>query len=178
MSVPARLNPIFRALTLFGVLPPEHVTFGVQEDGADPHLREGEFAVIDTTDRAAQHGELYVIQYDGLDRPRKLVQLRAAQLNITGRGAEPSLCWWVSDLRGFRRKGDYGGGGNYGGIPEYTGLSDGPYTTEDLERKLIGRVVGYSVTVARSATRSEGGKAAEGAGNSGRFIRLRGPHTV
>src|ERR1700761_4046846 len=52
-------QPGLRALTMFDVLPKEHVTFLVTEGGAEPHLRRSEYAVIDTTDRDLQHGELY-----------------------------------------------------------------------------------------------------------------------
>src|SRR5580704_9566386 len=50
-----------RALTVFDRLPAKHVTFLTSEDGAEPHLCKGEFAVVDTTNREPQHGELYVI---------------------------------------------------------------------------------------------------------------------
>ena len=134
------LNP-FRALTLFEKLPSGHRTFSVRDQGSAPHLKESEFAVIDTTDREVQHGELFVIQYRGLERRRCIVQARADRLNITGPGAEESLCWWVSQLRGFRRTDR-----KVMSFPVYEGLSDGPYRTENLQAQLLGRVVGYART--------------------------------
>jgi hypothetical protein len=130
-----------RALTIFDWLPVKQVTFLTSEDGAEPHLCKGEFAVVDTTDRDPQHGELYVIQYDGFERRRVLVQVQSDRLNITSPGAKPSLVWWCSDLRGWRRTDE-----EMLGCPIYAGMSDGPYRTENLQPKLIGRVVGVAFT--------------------------------
>jgi hypothetical protein len=49
--------------------------------------------------------------------------------------------WWVRDLAGFRQVGS----GSWG-IPEFAGLSDGPYKAHHLQAKLLGRVVGFAET--------------------------------
>jgi hypothetical protein len=114
------------------------MTFKVEDDGSEPHLKRGEYAVVDTTDRELQHGELYVIQHQSGNRPRRIVQVKARRLS------PKQQAWWCSDLRGFRPVGIPTAGS--GGIPEYTGVSDGPYRAEGLIPKLVGRVVGYAVS--------------------------------
>jgi hypothetical protein len=53
MKSPARkpAEHAIRALTLFTDLLVGHLTFRVSDDGSAPHLKENEFAVVDTTDR-------------------------------------------------------------------------------------------------------------------------------
>ena len=150
-----------RALTIFDRLPAKHSTLLTTEDGAEPHLCKGEFAVVDTTDREPQHGELYVIQYQGHERRRRLIQLTSSQLNITGPGAKPSLVWWCGDLRGWRKTDE-----KMLGCPVYAGLSDGPYETEHLQEKLIGRVVGVAFTALGNQLAPVAGWEDEEAGNA------------
>jgi hypothetical protein len=142
-------------------LPPDHKTFRVGDDGSDPHLHEGEYAVIDTTDRELQHGELYVIQYENGRRSRHISQATAERMNTTGEHAEPSLVWFMRDLRGFRKTND-----SMGGIPIFAGLSDGPYRTERLQSKLIGRVVGVAFSALGDLMAPAAGWENEEAGNA------------
>jgi hypothetical protein len=119
-------SPI-RALTIFESLPCGHNTLLIADDASAPHLKAGEFAVIDTTDRELQAGELYLIQYSS---GRHVVQIRSS----------PSG-WWASDLAGFRQTPE-----KIFGVPVLAGMSDGPYTPGLLKKKLLGRVVGYAET--------------------------------
>lgn len=139
-SAHRRGQPNLRALTSFDALVADHKTFLVEDDASAPHLRKGEYAVIDTTDCDPQHGELYVIQYESGERRRRIIQVRSDQLNITGLGAAPSLVWWVGDLRGYRQTDEVA----FGDVPVFAGLSDGPYQTDHLQSRLIGRVVGVA----------------------------------
>jgi hypothetical protein len=138
-STPASPQPI-RALTLFETLPPGHKTFRAPDDGSSPHLKEREFAVIDTTDREPQHGELFLMQTPGGPRRRRIVQVSAGLCQITSTGPK-SPVWWLGDLAGFRRTGS-----DVAGIPLFAGLSDGPYDAAEqyLQTQFIGRVVGYA----------------------------------
>jgi hypothetical protein len=142
-------------------LPAQHKTFRVRDDGSDPHLHEGEYAVIDTTDRELQHGELYVIQYENGRRSRHITQAAAERMNTTGEQAEPSLVWFMRDLRGFRKTNE-----GMGGIPVFAGLSDGPYRTEHLQSKLIGRVVGVASSALGKLLAQAAGWENEEAGNA------------
>jgi hypothetical protein len=154
-------QPEIRALTIYESLPPGYCTFRVKGDGSAPHLCQNEYAVIDTLDRDIQHGELYVIQHEGGRRSRWLAQARVDYLNITGPGAEDSLVWWMGDLRGFRRTDE-----SFDGIPVFAGMSDGPYITEHLQSKLIGRVVGVAFSPLHPFLAESAGYENEDAGNA------------
>jgi len=136
-----RRGPL-RALMHFEALPEAHKTFKAPDDCCGAHLREGEFAVIDTTDRELQHGELYLIQYRTGERQRRIVQTRRSFEQITRPPSPTQEVWWTCDLSGFRPT----GGSTHGGIPLFTGLSDGPYEPDGLRSQIAGRVVGYAET--------------------------------
>lgn len=154
--------PPLRALTVFETLPPSHKTFRIRDDGSSPHLKEGEFAVIDTSDREPQHGELFVMQGRGGSRPRRIVQVRASLCQITGTGPERPV-WWLGDLAGFRRT-----SADTGGIPLFASLSDGPYDAakQYLQTQFIGRVVGYATNSFGKAIAPEAGWEDEEEGNA------------
>jgi hypothetical protein len=126
----ADANPTtFRALTPFKRLPQAHKTFLVPDDASAPHLMPGEYAVVDTTDRDPQNGELFLIQHE--KGRREIVQARSRYTRISGIGEawRPELVWWVADLRGVRRAPGDWCETSYG----YVGLSDGPYRPDHLE---------------------------------------------
>jgi len=131
-----------RALVEFTTLPPGHKTFLVDDSSCRPHMREGEYAVIDLTDRALQHGEAFLIQYQGGRRPRRLVQIKKHISRNLADAPEPQETWWISDLAGWRQMGTCPDGG----IPMFSGLSDGPCFPESLQEMLVGRVVGYAAS--------------------------------
>jgi hypothetical protein len=60
-------------LTAFDSLPPHHKTFRAADGGSALHLKVNEFAVIDTTDRQLQKGELYLIQYESGERNARAI---------------------------------------------------------------------------------------------------------
>jgi hypothetical protein len=141
MNLPLR-NPAtspLRALTAFDSLPPKHRTLLVPDNDSAPHLQVSEYAVIDTTDRELQKGELYVIQYESGERWCRIVQIRADHIESYP-GGRRQMVWWVGALAGFRRTTET----MSGGIPVFAGLSDGPYNSRHLKKKLLGRVVGYA----------------------------------
>jgi len=146
---------------VFDVLPPEHATFLITEDGAEPHLRRDEYAVVDTTDTELQHGELYVLQLGTYERPRRVIQARSSYVNITGPRARRSLVWWCDDLRGFRKTDE-----TCLGCPVFAGVSDGPYLTEDLKSKLVGRIVGVAFSALCNLLAPTAGWKDEQAGNA------------
>jgi len=150
-----------RALTLFESLPPGHSTFLVTGDRHCPHLRPGEYAVIDTLDRELQNGELYLIQYKSGPRRREILHCSSSMCNITGLGAADSLVWWLRELRGYRKTEE-----RVMGVPLFAGLSDGPYTAESLQPKLVGRVVGFAFKSLGQRIAPEAGYCNEAQGNA------------
>ncbi len=129
--IPANAPQPVRCLTEFTALPVGHMTFLIEEDGSAPHLKQGEYAVVDTGDSDLQHGELYVIQYQSGNRARRVVQVKSTMAQITPSPSPKQQVWWCCSLRGFRPVCIPPTGS--GGIPEYTGLSDGPYKAASLE---------------------------------------------
>jgi len=135
-------DPI-RALTCFDSLPPHHATFRIKDDASAPHLKPGEFAVVDMSDTELQKGEIYLIQYEGPQQNRHIVQINTGVIGtLSGR---QQLVWWARDLAGIRQI-ETMDDPAFGQIPVFGGLSDGPYSPKQLRRKLLGRVVGYSKT--------------------------------
>jgi hypothetical protein len=159
---PFEHQPEFRALTLYESLPPGYATFLVTDDGSEPHLKPGEYAVIDQSDRELQHGEVYLIQYHSGRRRRYLRVARSSYCNITGPNAEESLVWWLNDLRGWRNTGK-----RVHGVPLFAGLTDGPFLAEALQQHYIaGRVVGFALTSLGNRIEREAGWHNEDAGNA------------
>jgi hypothetical protein len=137
-AIPRRQEPI-RALTYYASLPPAHCTLLVRDDASAPHLKVGEYAVIDTTDCELQKGELYAIEYGGVgEQQRRIIQIRAGHIWSHPSGRRESV-WWVDELAGFRRTNE-----TIGGIPVFAGMSDGPYSARQMKKRLVGRVVGYA----------------------------------
>jgi hypothetical protein len=155
-----------RALTRFDRLPSHCGTFHVTDDGSEPHLHVGEYAVVDVLDCEPQHGELYVLQNQGGRRRRWLCCIREDRGHRDGSyqiGDDPSVqYWWAADVRGFRQTSKR----IEGSIPVFAGLSDGPYSTEHLKSKLVGRVVGYAVVPMVKTIAPEAGYRDEAAGNA------------
>src|ERR1700719_3914213 len=60
-GTPSTPQPL-RALTLFDHVPEGCILQPVTDDDSAPHLRVGEFAIVDTTDTEPQHGEVYLVR--------------------------------------------------------------------------------------------------------------------
>ncbi|MBN8998868.1 MAG: hypothetical protein J0H54_05580 [Rhizobiales bacterium] len=61
--VPFEHQPELRALLPFSEIPAGHLTVLVRDRRFWPHLHQGEFAVVDMSDREPEHRELFVIAY-------------------------------------------------------------------------------------------------------------------
>lgn len=60
---PFQHQPELRALMILPTIPANHLTIRVEGDDFDPHLRDGEFAVVDLADREPVLGEIFVVGY-------------------------------------------------------------------------------------------------------------------
>jgi hypothetical protein len=130
----------FRALTPFDGLTIGLRTFRISTDLLEPHLRAGEYAVVDPSDREIQHGELYLIQWQ--QGRREVLQVTSDELKFCGQPG-PSPCWWLWIIP---KEGD----GPFG-LPDGCGTADGPYRDDEqgrahLQSQMLGRVIGYSST--------------------------------
>jgi hypothetical protein len=130
-----------RALTMYDHIPTGCILHPVVNDHSAPHIRAGEFAVIDTTDTAPQHGEVYLIRW--LSGRTSIVQL-IARLHRVG-GAEWTG-WWTrclnfepydKELAKARRRSPEA-------IPfiSHRSMTDGPRLADVIQQSLIGRVIG------------------------------------
>ena len=110
-----------------------------------------------------QHGELFVIQYESGQRRRYIVQVKSSYAQLTSTGLKQQV-WWTCDLRGFRQISPDSTFGD--GIPEFAGLSDGPYKAHNLQSKLLGRVVGFAATSLGGLLEQSAGWENEAEGNA------------
>jgi hypothetical protein len=58
LPTPIPASKEYRALEQMKHFPAGCVLFPVMDDDSDPHLRRGETAIVDITDREPQHGEV------------------------------------------------------------------------------------------------------------------------
>lgn len=147
-------QPELRALMMFPTIPPGHMTFLVPDDRFHPHLRRGEFAVVDLADHQPAQRELFLISYSSPNTECGLVfelyQMRArtefrrpdgAYVVRPQEGAEPGVLWtachWIPPADPRDREAALRSG--------RIGTSEGPFTTEHAAEKLVGRVVGVWV---------------------------------
>jgi len=132
--------PEIRALTVFDHVPAGCILRLVTDDDSDPHLRAGEFAVIDTTDREPQHGELYEIRW--LRGDTSIVQAISRMFNNSQRGM--CLGWWTRTLRRDDFDAEMAKPIPRGTIRQisHRAMIDGPRYTETFKEALIGRVIG------------------------------------
>jgi hypothetical protein len=88
----------YRALMMFDRLPAGCISFMCTDDYSAPHIRPGEFVVVDTSDRQPRHLELYVIQWEN---GRRVI----CQARDTGRKTieQPEeSAWSIGSLRAIR----------------------------------------------------------------------------
>ena len=109
----------YRALTIYEDVPTDCKVVMVLHDGFEPHLRIGEFAVVDPSDKAPQPGELFVIRI-GSDRPH----LRIVQVYVS-RYCSDAISW----LFALRR-------------PDRMATADTGLKPEYWPEKCLGRVIG------------------------------------
>ncbi|MFC7700929.1 hypothetical protein ACFQX9_30135 [Bradyrhizobium sp. GCM10028915] len=141
--------PEYRALMVFDQVPASCILQLVGNSESAPHLRPGEFAVVDTSDTDPQHGELYLIRW--MSGGTDIVQAFCRP----GFNSEIGhyIGWWTRSLR--RRDYDQevakaaraAAPGAILSIPRGC-MVDGPRREEQFRQALVGRVVGiYQASV-------------------------------
>ena len=141
-------QPEYRALMMFDTLPAGCIAFTCMDEHSVPHIRPGEWVVVDTNDRQPRHLELYVIQWE--NGRRVICQARNSGIKSVERPDQDA--WSVGSLKTIRgraaieshinaavaraRKGET--------VPTITGLgwSDGYLAKDGLAKKLVGCVIG------------------------------------
>ena len=158
-------QPELRALMILPALPPGHMTFLVQDDAFQPHLRRGEFAVVDLAGHQPAEGELFVISYRSRNaecgltfaicQMRGRMELRrpdGAWTSIPDSDTIPAIYWTACHWLPPATREEYAAALRSGRV----GTSEGPYTTALAAAKLVGRIVGVFVPAVEDA-RSIGG---------------------
>jgi len=132
-----------RALTVFDQIPAGCRLQPVTNDDSDPHLRVGEFAVVDTTDTEPQNGEVYLIRWNS--GCTDIVQAFCQQHYNNEIGDFTG--WWTRCLRvlfyddELEKARKLTSAGGITEIPRGC-LVDGPRLIETFRETLIGRVIG------------------------------------
>ena len=111
----------FRALEVLDRIPAGCIGVIVTREDFDPHLRHAEVAIIDTTDREPQHGELYAVTMATSERARV-----TASLAIVQAYHRDGALWCRYGLN----------------VPGLIPMSDGPFTVEGWRQKCAGRIIG------------------------------------
>lgn len=127
-STPAPAQqPGLRPFIIYDRLPAGHAAYVVPDNRQLPHLRAGEWVIVDTSDRTPTHGDLFVIQWQTGGGPM-----------IVEAGWNAKYGYWMvgSRCNRFNR-----GTGN---LPVSEGMISGdfPYRTDQLEDRFLGRIVG------------------------------------
>lgn len=140
MSLSA-MQPGLRALELFDVIPAGHFGLLIRGESFAPHLRPGEIAVVDATDKERAIGELYCLTIGSGERHR----LTVVDL-IKGFGAScESAAAGVWFAFSFNPTAELGPG-------QRTRMIDGPLGFQHWPETCRGRIVGVMVP-ARSKAR-------------------------
>lgn len=143
MSAGSIATTELRALLVYNTLPAGCIAKPVTDNHLAPHLREGEFAIVDTTDCDPIHGELFFAAWAGSrnsDGTEKGALCEAYRREHTCDGA-PFSAWSVGSMRSrlspetidrLIKERRY----------DALGWSNGPYREGALEQQIRGRVVG------------------------------------
>jgi hypothetical protein len=131
------LQPELRALMMFDRLPDGCISFLVTDAFSMPHIRPGEFVVVDARDTTPRNGELSVIQWESGRR-----QVCQTRVSTKLREDDGSPTWSVGSLRRPDFQEWMKCERAAGRIPFYPGWSDGWFDTDHLQSKLVGAVIG------------------------------------
>lgn len=87
---PTPTQPGLPSFIVYDHIPEGCIVFEVPDNESLPHVRAGEFVVIDPEDRDPAEGELFVITWKSdIEQRWKIVQMEA-RFGSYGRGADPS----------------------------------------------------------------------------------------
>lgn len=140
-NLPAPIQPQHNTLNVYRTLPLGCIAFIVKDHHCMPFIRPGECVVVDTDDRTPRKDDIYVIGWEG--GKRDICQARHTNHTF----ADGQTVWMVgsmkrSDPAALQRFLESGLTPS-GGIPQWNGAwSEGPFTFDHLESKLVGAVIG------------------------------------
>lgn len=132
-------QPGLRSFIVYNDLPDGCIAFEVPDDKTLPHVRAGEFVVIDPSDCDPAEGELFAITWKS-DWRRKwqIVQMDLRQDRVrTGETFEERSLWWVGHVAAQELVGVDGEGDG-----RFQRRVDRPYEDDYLRDITHGKIVG------------------------------------
>lgn len=150
MNHAVALQPELRALMMFDRLPEGCIAHMVTDSYSMPHIKPGEFVVVDTNDREVRHLDTYLIQWQG---GRRNVCEAVSHDSSWEDKSIPRRGWNVRSISGLRGKAILDAidrakahadrTGHLPALPMFC-WSEGPYRSDDgyLESKIVGAVIG------------------------------------
>ncbi|WP_203309624.1 hypothetical protein [Sphingomonas beigongshangi] len=138
-------QPDLRAFVVYDRLPEGYVAFPVTDMANAPHLRPGDIAIIDPTDREPQYGELFLIAWGGERSAIVETWTRPMTLGCGPNGEYIETIGWL--VAGSNRPRSFAEASERLDRGGYMGWVNGTYATEGpragyLNGLLRGKVVG------------------------------------
>ncbi len=132
-------QPGLRSFIVYNDLPEGCIAFEVPDDKTLPHVRAGEFVVIDPADCDPAEGELFAITWKSDWRQKwQIVQMDLRSDRVrTGDVFEERALWWVGHVAAQELVGADGEGDG-----RFQRRVDGPYEDEYLRDITHGKIVG------------------------------------
>lgn len=164
MNLPALPGAEYRAYMIHAHIPDGCIVVPVTDNRGAPHLRMGEFAIVNPADRDPKSGEVYLVQWEG--GSRSIMSIKAFPNHCVDASPERPFEWWLGGAAFPWRK----PGSQKRSMKECLALlarygsNDGPITDVGyLKSKLVGRIVGIFQEKAegpmRDVTPAKGGDA-------------------
>lgn len=126
-------QPGLRSFIVYDQIRESDLVFEVTGEEADPHLQPGDFALVDTTDREPNQGELFLVEFmNGRRQICETVERFGCYVQ-NGVSEEKNLWWlrWKMNIRSLS-----------GAVNDRATYADGPYDTTQVTGKIVGKVVG------------------------------------
>jgi hypothetical protein len=133
IPVPAQ-QPGLRAFIVCDRIPEGCKAYVVPDNRQLPHLRAGEWVVVDPDDRVPTHGDLFMIQWQSGRAGPQVVEAGLMR-NLSQQRGEP---YWAV---GARHRGAHNATALVFGEPGQI-IGDFPYRSEQLTERFLGKVVG------------------------------------
>ena len=134
-------QPGLRSFIVYDHIPAGCIAFEMQNDDFDPHIRLGDFALIDTNDRDPIHEEFFLIDWKSRHEDNRyelaMLTLRAGRYGTDAGKCEPGFLWFLSSYNPTQHF-------SLAGKPILPPIrwADGPYQEEQAIERILGRVIG------------------------------------
>jgi hypothetical protein len=132
----------YRAFMVYGHVPDGCIVLAIADEFSLPHLRPGEFVLVDTADTAPRNGEVFVIEWNSGRRNVCQARLASRRNPWFQEGVDT---WMVGSITRPSIEALMAAPRKAGVIPTFNGWTEGPFDPDHLQEKLVGRVIGLFV---------------------------------